>query len=670
MAKTVELKLLIEAILKDKGLIDAKAKVGDLEKQVAGLKGKLEGAAGASRGFSDALKSAIAPIAAALTVQKLTAFVYEAAEAQREMERRTNALTGTLQQLGLPVEKSMAQINEFTASLAELTGVVDDDSIPALQQFVGLTGNVEAAMVATKVAALLSSEGFGTFGDTVAIVANLMAGKVDPAAKSLGIAGKAMAESWDKPLKVFDILIERVNNSAAAMVENEGATAHLSAAWDRFGDAVGDGARVGLGWVKDLLTGMVNLATRGADAIQIAGFKIATFWQRAIASRDDDTQTLIELDWQEAALRESLEQKYTKARVGSEKVADSEIVALRKAMADLLKNARDKQLSEEQKAAEAAAQKNFERLTKESEARYKIKEQDRKRTSALEADVLAKSQEIQNAQLEATARDLMKAYFDEAMGRKALAQAERDDEQAVNEERLINFRGTLAEQLRLYADYLAEKRDLDIAQAEADMEAEIAAANGTESAIAAARQKYATKVRGIRVKEAKDQDAINEQRKKSDLEAAQYGIGVLAQAFPQFKAFAIAQAVIDTYAGADKALAQGGFWGMFMAAAVIAAGLANVARISSQDTPMAQGGIVTGPTRILAGEAGVPEAFIPLNDRGARFMREMVGGDGGGGVIVNMPITLNAVTGDERTLRRFGRQLSAAQRRDLERLVR
>lgn len=45
----------------------------------------------------------------------------------------------------------------------------------------------------------------------------------------------------------------------------------------------------------------------------------------------------------------------------------------------------------------------------------------------------------------------------------------------------------------------------------------------------------------------------------------------------------------------------------------------------------ADGGIVTGPTMGLVGEAGSSEAVIPLNKRGAAFMNEALGGGKGGG---------------------------------------
>jgi DNA repair exonuclease SbcCD ATPase subunit len=57
------------------------------------------------------------------------------------------------------------------------------------------------------------------------------------------------------------------------------------------------------------------------------------------------------------------------------------------------------------------------------------------------------------------------------------------------------------------------------------------------------------------------------------------------------KAIAIAQAIQDTYAGADKALAQGGIFGFIGAAAVIATGIANVKKIASTKPPQPPAGI-------------------------------------------------------------------------------
>lgn len=70
----------------------------------------------------------------------------------------------------------------------------------------------------------------------------------------------------------------------------------------------------------------------------------------------------------------------------------------------------------------------------------------------------------------------------------------------------------------------------------------------------------------------------------------------------------------------------------YTAAAAVVIGLALVAAVGSaykSSTAMADGGVVTGPTHALVGEAG-PEAVIPLNNPGATSRLENMFGGGGG----------------------------------------
>ena len=112
------------------------------------------------------------------------------------------------------------------------------------------------------------------------------------------------------------------------------------------------------------------------------------------------------------------------------------------------------------------------------------------------------------------------------------------------------------------------------------------------------------------------------------------------------KAGSIAQATINTYEGATKALAQGGFYGIAMAAAVIAAGLSQVAQISS--VKLAEGGLVkavTGGVPAVIGEGGSDEAVLPLDDRKAmRRIGGAIAEEGGsmGGVVLTQNITIQA----------------------------
>lgn len=88
--------------------------------------------------------------------------------------------------------------------------------------------------------------------------------------------------------------------------------------------------------------------------------------------------------------------------------------------------------------------------------------------------------------------------------------------------------------------------------------------------------------------------ALEREKTEANLAQASMAFGTLAGLLGENskagKALAIGQAVIDTYAGATKALAQGGIFGAIAAAGVIAAGIANVKKITSTKLPNLPGG--------------------------------------------------------------------------------
>jgi tape measure domain-containing protein len=147
--------------------------------------------------------------------------------------------------------------------------------------------------------------------------------------------------------------------------------------------------------------------------------------------------------------------------------------------------------------------------------------------------------------------------------------------------------------------------------------------------------------------------------KKSEVEKAQWAIqqgstifaALGAQnrkAFEAAKAFNIANAIMNTYMAATKALATYPFpFGLVAAAGAVAAGLAQVAQIRAQTYSGRQlGGPVMGNTPYIVGENG-PELFVP-NTTGS-IVRN---GDLGGGppVIVNFQITANDTVGFDQLL--------------------
>ena len=85
--------------------------------------------------------------------------------------------------------------------------------------------------------------------------------------------------------------------------------------------------------------------------------------------------------------------------------------------------------------------------------------------------------------------------------------------------------------------------------------------------------------------EALARDKMLQEQKVANLKGALSNIATIVGANSKFgKAIAIVQAIQDTYAGANKALAQGGIFG-FIGAAICNAGIANVKQISSSKSP-------------------------------------------------------------------------------------
>lgn len=109
--------------------------------------------------------------------------------------------------------------------------------------------------------------------------------------------------------------------------------------------------------------------------------------------------------------------------------------------------------------------------------------------------------------------------------------------------------------------------------------------------------------------------ASEEEKKEVVVAAGKSALEQIAQvnkrAFQLNKAVAITEAIINTYQGATKALAQGGVFGPLLAGAIVASGLAQVAIIRNQQYPgREKGGTTMGNTPFVIGEAG-PELFVP-----------------------------------------------------------
>jgi DNA repair exonuclease SbcCD ATPase subunit len=122
------------------------------------------------------------------------------------------------------------------------------------------------------------------------------------------------------------------------------------------------------------------------------------------------------------------------------------------------------------------------------------------------------------------------------------------------------------------------------------------------------------------------------------------------------KAIAIVQALQDTYAGANKALAQGGIFGFIGAAAVIAGGIANVKKIASSKSPKPPAGLGardTGgeptPSIPSSASASIPPEFSTVGASGTNQLANLLGNQ--------PPVQAFVVSGDVTTAQELDRNI-------------
>lgn len=224
-----------------------------------------------------------------------------------------------------------------------------------------------------------------------------------------------------------------------------------------------------------------------------------------------------------------------------------------------------------------------------------LEDQDRLNQAILEKERyrlsqgLITQQEFDNIRLE------QRIAFQEQVAE--LEKAEADKKKASAATDLENKRAI--EEANITSDF--ERETLRLEQ---QRQLEVAAAEKVGADVTLIEAKYA------QIREKREKELVNAKLQMTADIAGQIS-NMMGQESEAGKAFAIAQATINTYLGASKAIAQGGIWGVAQAAIVIAAGLKQVASIMKvkEDVPKtntnvrkyAKGGQIYGPSHAQGG---------------------------------------------------------------------
>ena len=258
-------------------------------------------------------------------------------------------------------------------------------------------------------------------------------------------------------------------------------------------------------------------------------------------------------------------------------------------------------LDEQEKAMLA----NANAILNAAEAQFKKNGNDENQIALIEAqnELLAVQAQVAGFRSEQKANDLALDREQKELNQSISdAEAERNKAQS-------DF---TAEQIE--NDYLRLQAQLDIAQKESEIESKRLTEKrdqykqGTQAYEDANNELLAYQQENANTQVQIEKD-LNKSKKDLTTQALTDMATIVGKNSKFGKAIAIVQAIRDTYAGANKALAQGGIFGFIGAAAVIAGGIANVKTITSTPEPTPPAGASVGGGSAIPPTPSAPPAF-------------------------------------------------------------
>ena len=173
----------------------------------------------------------------------------------------------------------------------------------------------------------------------------------------------------------------------------------------------------------------------------------------------------------------------------------------------------------------------------------------------------------------------------------------RDDETKTFEER-IAANEELGRVLKEQEEEMLRLIDIRIREAELDLKKNNSLENQIKLQEALNEKKgVEAQITGFQSEQLTNQVSLQKEQTQFAIENADAQIqaysdlaGALSSLAGENKALAVAQATIDTYAGVNKAFAQGGVAGFVTGASILAAGLSNIKKILSTDVGSGGGG--------------------------------------------------------------------------------
>ena len=282
-----------------------------------------------------------------------------------------------------------------------------------------------------------------------------------------------------------------------------------------------------------------------------------------------------------------------------------------------------------------------------AQAQFNKNGNDENQIALLEAqnEVLAVQAQVAGFRSEQKANDLALDREQKELN-QSIGDAEAERNQAQSE--------FTAEQIE--NDYLRLQAQLDIAQKESEIESKRLTEKrnqykqGTQAYEDANNELLAYQQENANSQVSIEKD-LNKNKKQLTTQALTDMATIVGKNSKFGKAIAIVQAIRDTYAGANKALAQGGIFGFIGAAAVIAGGIANVKQITSSPEPTPPAGVSVGGGGSVPAMPSAPPAFNVVGQGETSQLADAIGGQ------ANQPVRAYVVSNDVTTAQGLERNI-------------
>lgn len=648
MGNELNIKLEIQSVLKDKGLIDAKARVEALEKEVTSLSKELDKSAGSAR----ATMAEFAKFAAGAGI---LAFAKNAVTEFANVERQFNAIGFVMRRLGIDAGAELPKVREFLEGIARSGGPLVAETVPVFQKFLGITKSVPAALAATKLATDAAETGSIDMASAFDGLAAILQGKVKGAANALGLEVNDLNGKQKTHVALLEEAIRNYQGLGDAMSDARNDLDKMNAALEqsnhRFGALAASvlptisrtliAAASGLDWFahreSEVLTTLGERLAHLFDLKSLVGdpkqwwseFDAITkrsldrwgkesdgIWEKWAKWYDDTAQSETARGERAAEIEKGISALKAQAHRADMKADEEESKALlaeRERIQAKLKQEEEQALKEDQERAkaridlekgivragiDAAAEGSSEKMVLE----LKYLDIEEREAKAKYADVKGAQQKIEE-QFQIARMTLVKRYneqlfLDELQRYKDLKDAESEYQKSVLDGRMQDSRAAYNADIKGEYDAKRDQRKLDYENRERELATAVVKETSIQGKSDADRKAAWAKYDSLR--KANNQSYNNDVRQlnREEMEAnkekyltlGSMAVGAITSIFGNSKAGAVANAIMSTYEAADKALALGGpYLGPILAALMIAAGMANVEKIMDTEPTTGKG---------------------------------------------------------------------------------